>query len=380
MPTYCSDVRSVVIFPLSTATTGNGTAQRCDRWRRALATLGPSIAVIAQVSSSTPPSNGEELAQIGGAHGLVGSIESELDFPGGLPYLATKASASDGARWVAQRGGLDGVDVVVVVRSYMVPFALGVVAQLTPRPRLIVDLDDDEVAFADSAGDVQSAIAYRLLNTVIRRHADMVVAAQPLPHTPAIPNGVVVPDVAARVPDPHRPRLVMVGNFHYGPNVDGAHWLAEQVMPKVVADAPNAKLVLAGHGSADRRWPHPGHVEALGYVGALGALYASATAAVVPLWRGSGTRIKILEAWAHRVPVVSTTIGADGLGTRCGHDLLIGDNPDQFSDQLKRILVDDDLADRLVAHGRSRVLSEFADHHLINRIRTLLAEVCEGGG
>jgi glycosyltransferase involved in cell wall biosynthesis len=79
---------------------------------------------------------------------------------------------------------------------------------------------------------------------------------------------------------------------------------------------------------------------------------ARAAVAVVPLLSGSGTRIKIIEAWAAGVPVVSTTIGAEGLPYTSGDDILIADEPHDFAEAVRRILNDCDLARRLSASGR----------------------------
>ena len=76
---------------------------------------------------------------------------------------------------------------------------------------------------------------------------------------------------------------------------------------------------------------------------------------VVPLRAGGGMRVKILEAWARGVPVVSTTIGAEGLHYRAGHDILIADNPADFAAAVNAILADRALAQRLAAAGRATV-------------------------
>ena len=75
---------------------------------------------------------------------------------------------------------------------------------------------------------------------------------------------------------------------------------------------------------------------------------ARADLVVVPVRYGSGTRVKILEAFAHRIPVVSTTIGAEGLGAADGVHLLVADDPDAFADRCARLLTDGDLRERLV--------------------------------
>jgi glycosyltransferase involved in cell wall biosynthesis len=86
---------------------------------------------------------------------------------------------------------------------------------------------------------------------------------------------------------------------------------------------------------------------------------ATARAAVVPLLSGSGTRFKIIEAWAAGTPVISTTIGAEGLGATPGEHLLIADSPADFAAATTSVLNDQPLADRLAAAGRRLYESKF---------------------
>ena len=86
---------------------------------------------------------------------------------------------------------------------------------------------------------------------------------------------------------------------------------------------------------------------------------AAARVAVVPLVSGSGTRFKIIEAWAAGTPVVSTTIGAEGLDATPGEHLLIADTPDDFCHAVVSVLNDNGLAARLATAGRALYESRF---------------------
>src|SRR5260221_2819597 len=83
--------------------------------------------------------------------------------------------------------------------------------------------------------------------------------------------------------------------------------------------------------------------------------WARAQVFVVPLLAGGGMRVKILDAWAQGLPIVSTTIGAEGLAYRAGENILIADAPDEFARAVLSILQNPDLARRLAAAGRSTV-------------------------
>jgi glycosyltransferase involved in cell wall biosynthesis len=74
---------------------------------------------------------------------------------------------------------------------------------------------------------------------------------------------------------------------------------------------------------------------------------------------GSGTRIKVLEAFAHRVPVVSTTLGCEGLGVQPGREALVADTPEAFADACIRLATDPALADSIAGRGHERWLDQF---------------------
>jgi glycosyltransferase involved in cell wall biosynthesis len=93
-------------------------------------------------------------------------------------------------------------------------------------------------------------------------------------------------------------------------------------------------------------------VEVIGAVEDAVAELASHRVAVAPLLAGSGTRLKIIEAWAAGVPVVSTSLGAEGLPAHNRENLLIADTPDQFADAVSAILSSKELGDHLAANGR----------------------------
>jgi glycosyltransferase involved in cell wall biosynthesis len=135
-------------------------------------------------------------------------------------------------------------------------------------------------------------------------------------------------------------------------------WFRNEVWPRIpgstqwrlVGRNPEA---VAGIVAGDDR------IELIGAVDDAVTEIARSRVAIVPLLSGSGTRFKILEAWAAARPVVSTSIGAEGLGARSDEHLLIADSAPDFADAITRLLKDDALRRRLGEAGRALYLDRF---------------------
>lgn len=150
-------------------------------------------------------------------------------------------------------------------------------------------------------------------------------------------------------------RLVHVGTMFWPPNADAVQWFVECVYPRiraarpqvgfdvVGADPPRAVRDLARLGSG---------VQVTGYVADPTPYLERAAAMVVPVRAGSGMRVKILNALAQGVPVVTTTVGCEGIAVTSGVHLLIADTAEEFAAATLRLLADRGLADELAHNGR----------------------------
>jgi glycosyltransferase involved in cell wall biosynthesis len=178
------------------------------------------------------------------------------------------------------------------------------------------------------------------------------------------PNVHVYPNALPKIPRPQvleQDCIVFSGNLEYHPNVEAVRWFRREIWPRVRARCPELEWHVVGRNpQAVRRWvagddrivvtgPVENAVEAL----------AAARVCVVPLRSGSGTRFKILEAWAGGRAVVSTTLGAEGLGARSGEHLLLADDPAHFADAVARLLEDPELRRVLGDAGRALYLERF---------------------
>ncbi|WP_216688944.1 glycosyltransferase family 4 protein [Hymenobacter siberiensis] len=152
-----------------------------------------------------------------------------------------------------------------------------------------------------------------------------------------IPAGV---DFARFQPDPlvkSKPRtLFMIGSLNWLPNLEGLHWLLREVWPILHAEMPDVELHIAGSGTPDDLLrPRTDNVFVHGFVASAPAFMQQYELMLVPLLSGGGMRIKIIEAMALGKAVLSTTLGAEGIAVRDGHDIVLRDTAAEWLDALR---------------------------------------------
>ena len=151
--------------------------------------------------------------------------------------------------------------------------------------------------------------------------------------------------------------MLFVGGFRHEPNRVAADWFVREVLPLVVARQPGAKLLLAG---ADPPPAHtyagdPAHLEMLGYVEDIREPLARYAVFVCPILSGSGVRVKLLEAFAAGIPVVSTTVGAEGLARQDGEFCALADEPAAFAERILGLFDDPRAADLMAERARAEI-------------------------
>jgi len=199
-----------------------------------------------------------------------------------------------------------------------------------------------------------------------------------LPDKPAVtvPNGVDIefyrPSDVAVEPD----SLVFTGLMSYRPNIDGVVWFVEEVLPRIHQVRPSVTLTIVGAGAGEEveRLAGP-HVTVTGAVPDTRDYFARAAAAVVPLRMGSGTRLKVLEGLAMGKPLVSTSVGCEGIHVQDGEHLLIADDPQALSDAALRVLSDASLAAALARQGRALVEREYGWAAITAQLESFYAQV-----
>jgi glycosyltransferase involved in cell wall biosynthesis len=175
---------------------------------------------------------------------------------------------------------------------------------------------------------------------------------------------------------PESPTLVMVAVFTYLPNLAGANWLAHEVLPELRRLVPNVKVRLIGR--YDERLllaaSVPG-IEIVGEVDELGSELTIARGAVIPILHGSGTRIKLIEALAYGLPIVTTEMGCEGLRIQAGHHALVQNDPLEFATSCAKILTDDATCERLRNNGRRFYLDHYEANVVDAQIRQFALKV-----
>ena len=289
-------------------------------------------------------------------------------------------------------------------------FSTAAMFEWTGRPRLgptivdLMDLEDvkeelraDLLAAGDGTGVLdelrrrgarwqarRSARAWSRLQQSVATSVDAVVLSSDLDaRRSGLPGVVVVPNTYARPATPigatrstGAPVVLFQGSLHYLPNMDAARWLVDEVVPRLLRRVPDAEVRLVGTPSTGvERLHDPPSVQVVGRVASIEPELARASVAVVPVRYGSGTRVKILESFAHRLPVVSTTLGAEGLDVTDGVHLLLADDPDRFASSIARLLADDSLRQRLVDAAEVRYLERYDGPVATERIRRLVRDV-----
>jgi polysaccharide biosynthesis protein PslH len=264
-------------------------------------------------------------------------------------------------------------------------YALGVVEHfwcasyatfLRPRcGRLVLDLHNVESELARtharaarwpaSWASARFAEAYRSLEREWLPKFDTVLVASEEdqrriehPHILVYPNALQERVVA---PAQEEDCIVFSGNLEYHPNIEAVRWFRSRVWPLLRERCPSVEWRLVGRNPRAVAALTAGDVRirVVGPVDDAVAEIARAKACVVPLLSGSGTRFKILEAWAAARAVVSTSIGAEGLGARNEEQLLIADEPAAFVSAIERVLKDAGLRHRLGEAGRALYREQF---------------------
>jgi len=162
-------------------------------------------------------------------------------------------------------------------------------------------------------------------------------------------------------------RILHVGTMFWPPNIDGVLWFGREVYPLIKRRVPDAAFYIVGAKppkEVKRLERACSDIVVTGYVQDLLPYWGDSAVLVVPLRAGGGMRVKIIEAFSRGVPVVSTSIGCEGIEVQSGEHLLVADEPLEFAEAVVQVMQNDDLADHLAQNGR-RLVEEKYDWKIV---------------
>jgi glycosyltransferase involved in cell wall biosynthesis len=153
--------------------------------------------------------------------------------------------------------------------------------------------------------------------------------------------------------------LLFLGSFRHLPNQEALNWFIGKVFPVVRAKEPRVRLIVIGSDPPPRHsLPDDAAIELAGFVNDVREPLARYAIFVCPILSGSGVRVKLLEAFAAGIPVVSTRLGAEGLAAVDGEICALADEPELFADKIIALLHDPGRAQEMAARARAEVTSK----------------------
>lgn len=264
---------------------------------------------------------------------------------------------------------------------------MGAIRQQSPNTRIAVLTDDQhglrELRMAELSGnwtDFERAEDYGMREFEVYRNADIVLSISDddrrgLLAKDSTLNISLLPMRAELLPDgsgfPDREGILFLGNFANAANRDGAEWMLREVWPLVRAQIPGATLSLVGSNFPVGLGSQHEGVKAIGHVPDIQPLLLQHRIFVCPIRFGTGIKTKNLSALGSGLPLVTTTIGAEGMNLRHGHSALIADAAEAFAAEIVRSYTDNILWQRLSREGRRHVSVEFGHKRLQTSIRAL---------
>jgi glycosyltransferase involved in cell wall biosynthesis len=169
-----------------------------------------------------------------------------------------------------------------------------------------------------------------------------------------------------------RSGFLFLANFDNPANRDASDWMLAEIWPRIRAQLPTAELALVGNNLPAELGAAVKGVLRVGYVPDLGPVFARCRVAVSPVRFGTGIKTKNLAALAHAVPLVTTTVGADGMALLHNETALIADTPQEFADAAVRIYTNETLWGQLARQGRKHILEDFSEKRMQEAVRDLI--------
>jgi len=258
-------------------------------------------------------------------------------------------------------------DIAIFEFWHCAEWAMKDVRSIQPWVYCVVDSVDihyqrEEAGLTQGIGDQQTVAANKARELTVYREANCVVVVsdddrRALEAVGGIRAQAVIPTITrshCRSQAARQAELLFVGGFWHAPNADGILWFVNEIMPLVLENVPQARLLIIGSNA-------PANVKALGaykgvefigYVQDIWPYLDRAAISVAPLRFGAGMKGKVTEAMSAGLPVVTTSVGAQGLGAEPGRHLLLADTPNEFAGHVTKLLQHPEIAAELGANAQ----------------------------
>jgi glycosyltransferase involved in cell wall biosynthesis len=285
-------------------------------------------------------------------------------------------------------------DVVVASQLHMAPYAMAIRGVPLVLEELELAMVSEPVYVGPPARRLRHSLTWwkakRYVASLLHQSAGYTVvspeeaaiagmlASPGLPFA-VVPNGVDSASCAGFAGEPEADTLIYPGALSFDANFDAVAHFAGSILPLIRRARPNVRLRVTGKTTPEQiqALPPAEGLEFTGYLADVRPAVASAWAEVVPLRKGGGTRLKVLEALALGTPVVSTSKGVEGLDLVWGQDVLVADSPEVFAAETLRLLSSAGLRRSLTAAGRAAV-TRYDWSHSVERLDALLERAVAG--
>ncbi len=261
----------------------------------------------------------------------------------------------------------------------------------SPQTAVIIDTVDvhylREERMAEISGDpklMERAVQTKTRELAIYPGADLVITVTeddrrvlqkevfqlPVAVIPTIHD--VLPETA---PFEDREGLLFVGNFNHTPNLDAVNYFVSEIWPLVKVKVSELKFYIVGYGSDMLCKFDDQDIVVTGYVPDIQLYLQACRVSVAPLRYGAGMKGKIGEAMISGIPVVTTSIGSEGIGLVDGEHVLIANTPEEFADAVIRLYTAPDLWHKLVANGKNHIQQNFSAQAVAEKLADLLSSI-----
>ncbi len=203
---------------------------------------------------------------------------------------------------------------------------------------------------------------------ITEHEREMILDLVPDAHVMVIPNIHIVADDSL-FPPTGREGLLFIGHYLHSPNADAVTYFVHEILPLVKQRIPRAKFFMVGSSMTEEVLGLAGtEVEAVGFVPDPAPYFRRCRVFVAPLRFGAGMKGKIGQSISLGLPVVTTSVGAEGMGLVDGESVLIGDTAPEFADAVVRLYTDDDLWFAVAHKGQDLIRRNFSPHAVQGRI------------